>query len=216
MGKFKIQVIQREGHISPTKPTLELFLLWLNEIKKHRYFNKFNCYLFGGFLSWPEKTMDVDILITKKVGENVKLYHLENLMSYMWDYAYDELGFRIDPMYYRIYKWIANYPRDRKFLKLNEKKTLTIFLSRNKLVGSKRYGKLSCFYNSSWDCRSKDVKGKIKPGSFQTGDIVHKWVDKKLPLTKLVDLNNIISYYENNDSINMNDFLKKFQVYSGY
>ena len=58
--------------------------------------------------------------------------------------------------------------------------------------------------------------GKIKPGSFQTGDIVHKWVDKKLPLTKLVDLNNIISYYENNDSINMNDFLKKFQVYSGY
>ena len=219
MNQIKTRVIQREGYIFPIKPTLELFLMWLNKVKEYEYFDKFNYYLFGGFISWPKKTWDVDILITKKDNQKVKLHQLDDLMFYMWNYAYDELGFRIDPMYFRKYQWIADYPRDRKFLKSIEKKTLSITLSWNKPNWKKkfkRYGRINCKYDTSWDCGSKDAKGIIRPGSYCTGDLQHKWVDKKLPLTKLVDLRDIILYYENNNDISMDDFLKKFQTYSGH
>ena len=57
-------------HINPKKcpntkvKLANIFVNWLMDIKKHKYFNKFNYYLTGGFMAWPDKTKDIDIIIT--------------------------------------------------------------------------------------------------------------------------------------------------------
>ena len=97
----------RNKDLTPIVPNIDVFVNWSLDIKKHKYFNKFNYYLFGGFLSWPEKTKDIDLLITKRDGQHATLKELEKLMVYMFDLAYDIHKFFLDTFYMRTPQWLS-------------------------------------------------------------------------------------------------------------
>jgi len=201
----------RAKEIYPNIPNIDFFVNWLMEIKEHKYFDKFNYYLFGGFISWPEKTKDIDILITKRDGQHTTLKELEKLMVDMFDFAYDIHGFFLDTCYMRIPQWIADYPRNKEILKSVEKKQLFITITKNKpeyMVKFKRYGKLNCCYMGTWEkfWKDKDIESEM----------IHRWVDLDANYTKMVDLRRIIKYYDNDKERNIEDFLNEFQEYSGY
>ena len=199
----------RAKEIYPNIPNIDFFVNWLMEIKEHKYFDKFNYYLFGGFISWPEKTKDIDILITKRDGQHATLKELEELMVDMFNLAYDTHGFFLDTHYMRIPQWIGDYPRVRKVLKLVEKKqlfiTITKYEDKEIVCKYRRYGLLNCSYTGSFTLRG------VEPSS-----LIHRWVDLNGNYARMVDLRKIIKYYENNRERNIEDFLNEFQEYSGY
>jgi hypothetical protein len=198
----------RNKDLTPIVPNIDVFVNWSLDIKKHKYFNKFNYYLFGGFLSWPEKTKDIDLLITKRDGQHATLKELEKLMVYMFDLAYDIHKFFLDTFYMRTPQWIADYPRDEERLRSVEKTGLWITITKNKPeypIKFRRYGKLNCCYRPSFtNWYDND------------SDMINRWVDLDANYTKMVDLRRIIKYYENNKERNIEDFLNEFQEYSGY
>ena len=201
----------RNEEIYPSIPNIDFFVNWLMEIKEHKYFDKFNYYLFGGFISWPEKTKDIDILITKRDGQYATVKELEKLMVDMFDLAYDNNDFFLDTFYMRIPQWIADYPRNKEILKSAEKKQLFITITKYKpeyMVKFKRYGKLNCCYMGTWEkfWKDKDIESEM----------IHRWVDLDANYTKMVDLRRIIKYYDNDKERNIEDFLNEFQEYSGY
>ena len=199
----------RNKDLTPIVPNIDVFVNWLMDIKKHKYFNKFNYYLTGGFISWPEKTKDIDIIITKRDGQQATLKELEKLMVDMFDSAYDNHKFFLDTFYMRTPQWIADYPRDREVLKSVERKQLFISITKyeDKEIVSKyrRYGLLNCAYTGSFTLRG------IEPSS-----LVERWIDLDSEYARWVDLRRIIKYYENNNKRNIEDFLNEFQEYSGY
>ena len=69
----------------------------------------------------------------------------------------------------------------------------------------RRYGLLNCAYTGSFTLRG------VEPSS-----LVHRWVDLNGNYAQMVDLRRIVKYYENNKERNMENFLNKFQEYSGY
>ena len=201
----------RGEEIYPNIPNIDVFVNWLMEIKEHKYFDKFNYYLFGGFISWPEKTKDIDILITKRDGQYATLKELEELMVNMFNSAYDTHGFFLDTCYMRIPQWIADYPRNKEILKSVERKQLFITITKYKpeyVVRFKRYGKLNCCYMGTWEkfWKDKDIESEM----------IHRWVDLDANYARIIDLRRIIKYYENNNKRNIGDFLNEFQEYSGY
>jgi len=201
----------RNEDVYPIVPNIDLFVNWLMDIKDHPSLEKFNVYLFGGFISWPEKTKDIDILITKRSGHTSSLKELEELMINMFDSAYGTHGFFLDTCYMRIPQWISDYPRNEEFLKSVEKKQLFITITKNKpeyVVKFKRYEKLNCCYMGTWEKFWKDKNTE--------SEMIHRWVDLDANYARMVDLRRIIKYYENNKERNMEDFLNEFQEYSGY
>jgi hypothetical protein len=198
--------------VYPIIPNIDVLVNWLMDIKDHKYFDKFNYYLTGGFISWPVKTKDVDIIITKREGQRATLKELEELMVDMFDSAYDTHGFFLDTCYMRTPQWIADYPRNKEFLKSVERKQLFITITKHKpstyVVDFKRYGKLNCLYMGMWKKWWRDDD----PGSL----LIHRWVDLDSEYARWVDLRRIIKYYENNNKRNIEDFLNEFQEYSGY
>lgn len=202
----------RHEDVYPIIPNIDVFVNWLMDIKDHKYFDKFNYYLTGGFMSWPEKTKDVDIIITKRDGQRATLKELEELMVDMFNLAYDIHGFFLDTCYMRTPQWIADYPRDREVLKAVERKQLFITITKHKpptyVVDFKRYGKLNCLYMGMW----KKWWKEDDPSSL----MIHRWVDLDSEYARWVDLRKIIKYYENNRERNIEDFLNEFQEYSGY
>ena len=202
----------RNKDLTPIVPNIDVFVNWLMDIKEHRYFDKFNYYLTGGFISWPEKTKDVDIIITKRDGQQTTLKELEELMVNMFDSAYDTHGFFLDTFYMRTPQWIADYPRDREILKAVERKQLFITITKHKpptyVVDFKRYGKLNCLYMGMWKKWWKDDDSNSL--------LIQRWVDLDSNYARWVDLRRIIKYYENNNKRNIEDFLNEFQEYSGY
>ena len=201
----------RNEDVYPMFPNIDIFVHWLMDIKSHPNFDKFNYYLFGGFISWPEKTKDIDILITKRDGQYATLKELEELMVNMFNSAYDTHGFFLDTCYMRIPQWIADYPRNKEILKSVERKQLFITITKYKpeyVVRFKRYGKLNCCYMGTWEkfWKDKDIESEM----------IHRWVDLDANYARIIDLRRIIKYYENNNKRNMGDFLNEFQEYSGY
>ena len=198
----------RNKDVYPIIPNINVFVNWLIDIKEHRYFDKFNVYLWGGFISWPEKTKDVDILITKRDGQCVTLKELEELMVDMFDSAYNIHGFFLDTFYMRTPQWIADYPRSEEILRSIEQKGLWITITKYKpeySIKFRRYGKLNCCYRPSFtNWYDND------------SDMINRWVNLDANYTRMVDLRRIIKYYENNRERNIEDFLNKFQEYSGY
>ena len=199
----------RNEDVYPIVPNIDVFVNWLMDIKDHKYFDKFNYYLTGGFISWPEKTKDVDIIITKRDGQRTTLKELEELMVDMFDSAYDTHGFFLDTFYMRTPQWIADYPRDREVLKSVERKQLFLTITKYEDTGidckCRRYGLLNCAYTGSFTLRG------IKPSI-----LVERWVDLDSEYARWVDLRRIIKYYENDKKRNIEDFKEKFQEYSGY
>ena len=199
----------RGEEVYPLVPNIDVFVNWLMDIKEHRYFDKFNYYLTGGFISWPEKTKDVDIIITKRDGQRTTLKELSELMGFLFVSAYDTHGFFLDTCYMRTPQWIADYPRDRKILKSVERKQLFINITKYEDTGIvckyRRYGLLNCAYTGSFTLRG------IEPSS-----LVERWIDLDSEYARWVDLRKIIKYYENNNKRNIEDFKEKFQEYSGY
>ncbi len=199
----------RNEEVYPIIPNIDVFVNWLMDIKSHPNLEKFNVYLWGGFISRPDKTKDIDILITKRDGQYATLKELEELMVDMFDSAYDTHGFFLDTHYMRIPQWIGDYPRSREILKSVERKQLFITITKNEDRGieckHRRYGLLNCSYTGSFTLRG------VEPSS-----LVHRWVDLNGNYAKMVDLRKIIKYYENNIERNIEDFLNKFQEYSGY
>jgi len=202
----------RHEDVYPLVPNIDVFVNWLMDIKEHRYFDKFNYYLTGGFISWPVKTKDVDIIITKRDGQQTTLKELEELMVDMFDLAYDIHQFYLDTIYMRTPQWIADYPRNREILKSAEKKQLFITISKHEdkeiVCKYKRYGLLNCCYMSSW--------GPLSGWKKSDSSLIHRWVDLNGNYARMVDLRRIIKYYDNNKERNIEDFLNKFQEYSGY
>ena len=198
----------RDEDVYPVVPNIDIFVNWLMDIKEHEYFDKFNYYIFGGFISWPEKTKDIDLLITKRDGQHATLKELEKLMVDMFDSAYDTHGFFLDTCYMRIPQWIADYPRDEERLRSVEKTGLWITITKNKPeypIKFRRYGKLNCCYRPSFtNWYDND------------SDMINRWVNLDANYARMVDLRRIIKYYENNKERNMEDFLNEFQEYSGY
>jgi len=198
----------RNTDLTPIVPNIDVFVNWLMDIKKHKYFNKFNYYLTGGFMAWPDKTKDVDIIITKRNGRRATLRELEELMVDMFDSAYDIHGFFLDTFYMRTPQWIADYPRDREILKSVENKGLWITITKHRPEYSnkfRRYGKLNCHHRPSFTNWWDDGE-----------DLINRWVNLDAKYAKWVDLRKIIKYYDNNKERNIDDFLNKFQEYSGY
>jgi hypothetical protein len=199
----------RNEDLSPIIPNIDIFVNWLMDIKDHKYFDKFNYYLTGGFISWPEKTKDVDVIITKRDGQQATLEELELLMVDMFNLAYDTHGFFLDTCYMRTPQWIVDYPRVRKVLKSVEKKQLFITITKHEDPGIvckyRRYGLLNCTYTGSFTLRG------IEPSS-----LVERWVELEAEYVKWVDLRRIIKYYNDNKERNLEDFKEKFQEYSGY
>jgi len=202
----------RDVDIYPIVPNIDIFVNWLMDIKDHKYFDKFNYYLTGGFISWPLKTEDIDIIITKRNGQCATLKELEDLMVDMFNLAYDTCGFFLDTCYMRTPQWIADYPRNKEFLKSVERKQLFVTITKHKpstyVVNFKRHGKLNCLYMGMWKKWWRDDD----PGSL----LIHRWVDLDSEYARWVDLRRIIKYYDNNKEINLKDFLDEFQEYSGY
>ena len=211
-NKFVKMSWLRDEDVYPIVPNIDVFVNWLMDIKEHRYFDKFNYYLTGGFISWPEKTKDIDIIITKRNGQHAKLKELEELMVDMFDSAYDTHGFFLDTFYMRIPQWIADYPRNREILKSVERKQLFITITKNEDKGIvckyKRYGKLNCCYMSSF--------GPLSGWDKEDSSLIYRWVDLDSEYAKWADLRRIIKYYENDKKRNIEDFKEKFQEYSGY
>ena len=199
----------RNKYLTPIIPNIDVFVNWLMDIKHHQTLKKFNVYLWGGFLSRPYETKDVDVLITKRDGQYATLKELEKLMIDMFNLAYDIHGFFLDTHYMRIPQWIGDYPRSREILKSVERKQLFITITKNEDKGivckHRRYGLLNCAYTGSFTLRG------VEPSS-----LVHRWVDLNGNYAQMVDLQRIIKYYENNKERNMEDFLNEFQGYSGY
>ena len=198
----------RNEDLTPIIPNIDIFVNWLMDIKEHRYFDKFNYYLTGGFIAWPEKTKDVDIIITKRDGQHTTLKELEELMVDMFDLAYDNHKFFLDTFYMRTPQWIADYPRDREVIKSIEKKGLWITITKNRPeypIKFRRYGKLNCCYRPSFTNWWDDGE-----------DLIDRWIKFNAKYARWVDLRRIIKYYENNNKRNIEDFLNEFQEYSGY
>ena len=199
----------RDEDVYPIVPNIDVFVNWLMDIKDHPNLEKFNVYLWGGFISRPHETKDIDVLMTKRDGQYATLKELEELMVDMFNLAYDVHGFFLDTHYMRIPQWVGDYPRDKEILKSVEKKQLFITITKYEDKGIKckyrRYGLLNCAYTGSFTLRG------VEPSS-----LVHRWVDLNGDYARMVDLRKIIKYYENNKERNMKDFLNKFQEYSGY
>jgi len=199
----------RDKEVYPTAPNIDMFVNWLMDIKDHPNLKKFNAYLWGGFITSPQDTEDIDVLITKRDGQHATLKELEELMVDMFDSAYDTHGFFLDTCYMRTPQWIADYPRNKEFLKSAERKQLFITITKYEDTGIvckyRRYGLLNCSYTGSFTLRG------VEPSS-----LVHRWVDLDGNYARMVDLRKIIKYYENNNKRNIEDFLNKFQEYSGY
>ena len=199
----------RAEDVYPIYPNIDIFVNWVLDIKDHPSLKKFNVYLWGGWISRPDETLDVDVLITKRDGQHATLKELEVLMVDMFNLAYDIHGFFLDTHYMRIPQWIGDYPRDKEILKSVEKKQLFITITKyeDKDIECKyrRYGLLNCAYTGSFTLRG------VEPSS-----LVHRWVDLNGNYAQMVDLRRIVKYYENNKERNMEDFLNKFQEYSGY
>ena len=202
----------RDEEVYPITPNIDAFVNWLMDIKNHPNLEKFNVYLWGGFISNPHDTKDIDVLITKRNGQHSTLKELEELMIDMFDSAYDTHGFFLDICYMRIPQWIADYPRNREILKSAEKKQLFITISKHEdkeiVCKYKRYGLLNCCYMSSW--------GPLSGWKKSDSSLIHRWVDLNGNYARMVDLRRIIKYYDNNKERNIEDFLNKFQEYSGY
>ena len=192
----------------------EDFIEWALDVKHHKYFNEFNYYLWGGFISWPDKTKDVDILISKRNGINTKLNHLESII-FDFRNSWDKYGIIIDPCYMRKPQWIADYPRNEDILRQVERKTLMILTSDSfdedgvaKNINFRRIGKINCYlrpcFTDWWE------------NDEEKDDLMKRWVDLDANYARMVDLRKIIKYYDNNKEINIEDFLNKFQEYSGY
>ena len=199
----------RNEDVYPIIPNIDVFVDWLMDIKDHPILEKFNVYLWGGFISRPHETKDIDILITKRNGQHATLKELEVLMVDMFNLAYDIHGFFLDTCYMRIPQWIGDYPRNKEILKSVERKQLFITISKYEDEGMvceyRRYGILNCSYTGSFTIRG------VEPSS-----LVERWVDLDANYARMVDLRKIIKYYENNNKRNIEDFLNKFQEYSGY
>jgi site-specific DNA-methyltransferase (adenine-specific) len=199
----------RNKDLTPIIPNIDIFVNWLMDIKDHPTLEKFNVYLWGGFISRPYETKDLDVLITKRDGQHATLKELENLMVDMFNLAYDIHGFFLDTCYMRIPQWIGDYPRNKEILKSVEKKqlfiTITKYEDKEMVCKYRRYGLLNCSYTGSFTIRG------IEPSS-----LVHRWVDLDGDYARMVDLRKIIKYYDNNKERNIEDFLNKFQEYSGY
>jgi|TARA_Y100000296_G_scaffold64354_1_gene75480 hypothetical protein len=202
----------RDKEVYPTAPNIDMFVNWLMDIKDHPNLKKFNAYLWGGFITSPQDTEDIDVLITKRDGQHATLKELEELMVDMFDSAYDTHGFFLDTCYMRIPQWIGDYPRNKEFLKSVERKQLFITITKNEDKGIvckyKRYGKLNCCYMSSF--------GPLSGWDKEDSALINRWVDLDANYAKMVDLRRIIKYYDNNKERNIGDFLNEFQEYSGY
>ena len=199
----------RNEDVYPIVPNIDIFVNWLMDIKDHPNLKKFNVYLWGGFISRPHETKDIDVLMTKRDGQYATLEELEELMVDMFNLAYDTHGFFLDTHYMRIPQWIGDYLRDKEVLKSVERKQLFITITKHEdkeiVCKYRRYGLLNCAYTGSFTLRG------IEPSS-----LVHRWVDLDGDYARMVDLRRIIKYYENNKERNMEDFLNEFQEYSGY
>ena len=198
----------RDKTVYPIIPNIDIFVSWLMDIKNHPNLEKFNVYLWGGFISRPYETKDIDVLITKRDGQHATLKELEELMVDMFDSAYDTHGFFLDTCYMRTPQWIGDYPRNKEFLKSVERKQLFITITKHRPEYSnkfRRYGKLNCHHRPSFTNWWDDGE-----------DLIDRWVDLNGNYARMVDLRRIIKYYENNKERNMKDFLNEFQEYSGY
>ena len=198
----------RDKAVYPIIPNIDIFVSWLMDIKNHPNLEKFNVYLWGGFISRPYETKDIDVLITKRDGQHATLKELEELMVDMFDSAYDTHGFFLDTCYMRTPQWIGDYPRNKEFLKSVERKQLFITITKHRpeyFNKFRRYGKLNCHHRPSFTNWWDDGE-----------DLIYRWVDLDANYAKMVDLRRIIKYYENNKERNMEDFLNEFQEYSGY
>ena len=208
-GTVKKKSWLRNEDVYPIVPNIDVFVNWLMDIKNHPNLEKFNVYLWGGFISRPHETKDIDVLMTKRDGQYATLKELEKLMVDMFNLAYDVHGFFLDTHYMRIPQWVGDYPRDKEILKSVEKKQLFITITKyeDKDIECKyrRYGLLNCAYTGSFTLRG------VEPSS-----LVHRWVDLNGNYAQMVDLRRIVKYYENNKERNMENFLNKFQEYSGY
>ena len=209
-GMYKKKSWLRDEDVYPIAPNIDVFVNWLMDIKDHPNLKKFNAYLWGGFISHPHKTKDIDVLLTKRDGQHATLKELEDLMVDMFNLGYDTHGFYLDTQYMRIPQWIGDYPRNKEILKSVERKQLWInyptkYEDTGIVCKYRRYGLLNCAYTGSFTLRG------IEPSS-----LVHRWVDLDGDYARMVDLRRIIKYYENNKERNMEDFLNEFQEYSGY
>ena len=122
----------RNKDLTPIVPNIDVFVNWLMDIKDHPNLKKFNVYLWGGFISRPHETKDIDVLMTKRDGQHATLEELEDLMVDMFNLAYDIHGFFLDTHYMRIPQWIGDYPRDKEYLKSVERKQLFITITNLK------------------------------------------------------------------------------------
>jgi hypothetical protein len=214
LKKCGVQLKLYDNYYNPVKMNFEDFIEWALDVKHHKYFNEFNYYLWGGFISWPDKTKDVDILISKRNGINTKLNHLESII-FDFRNSWDKYGIIIDPFYMRKPQWIADYPRNEDILRQVERKTLMINTSDSfdedgvaKNINFRRIGKINCYlrpcFTDWWE------------NDEEKDDLIKRWVDLESEYARMVDLRKIIKYYENNRERNIEDFLNKFQEYSGY
>ena len=147
----------RNEEVYPIVPNIDVFVNWLMDIKSHPNLEKFNVYLWGGFISRPDETKDIDVLITKRNGQYATLKELEELMVDMFNLAYDTHGFFLDTCYMRKPQWIGNYPRNKEFLKSVEMKQLFITITKHEdkemVCKYRRYGLLNCSYTGSFTIR---------------------------------------------------------------
>ncbi len=214
LKKCGVQLKLYDNYYNPVKMNFEDFIEWALDVKYHKYFNEFNYYLWGGFISWPDKTKDVDILISKRNGVRTKLNHLESII-FDFRNSWDKYGIIIDPCYMRKPQWIADYPRNEDILRQVERKTLMILTSDSfdedgvaKNINFRRIGKINCYlrpcFTDWWE------------NDEEKDDLMKRWVDLDANYARMVDLRKIIKYYENNNKRNIEDFLNEFQEYSGY
>ena len=214
LKKYDVQLDLYDNYYNPIEMNFEGFIDWALDVKYHKYFNEFDYYLWGGIISWPANTIDIDILISKRNGVNTKLNHLESVILDFRN-SWDKYGIVIDPCYMRKPQWIADYPRHEDMLRQVEKKTLMINVSDSfdengvaKNINFRRIGKMNCYlrpcFTDWWE------------NDEEKDDLIKRWVDLDANFARLVDLRKIIKYYDNNKERNIEDFLNKFQEYSGH